>query len=210
MPKLSLQGLLNTIAKNFKDDPSKMLIVTGAIGWAVSSLAQIGAILFNPKISDKEKSFLVPQEMSDAIVNIASFLVITNSVKIFASKLFSTGKVVPKSVREFLNKNKALYEKKIGKIDFNLDDVLPKNTDLYNTYDLHKSLGTSAATVGAGILATNIVTPLLRNKMASSVQKNYIESKEIDDLITEREQIKRPQVQTQQYLYKSYNSDLRI
>ena len=111
MPKFSLQSILNTIAKNFKDDPSKMLIVTGAIGWGVSSLAQIGAILFNPKISDKEKSFLIPQEMSDALVNIASFLVITNSVKIFTSKLFSTGKIAPKSVREFLNKNKALFEK---------------------------------------------------------------------------------------------------
>jgi len=210
MPKFSLQSILNTIAKNFKDDPSKMLIVTGAIGWGVSSLAQIGAILFNPKISDKEKSFLIPQEMSDALVNIASFLVITNSVKIFTSKLFSTGKIAPKSVREFLNKNKALFEKKIGKTDLNLDNILPKGTDLYDTYSLHKSLGTSAATVSAGILATNIVTPIMRNKMASRVQKNYIEATSADDLKLNKQQVQRPQIQTQQYLYKNYNSDLRI
>ena len=42
-----LDSVLNWIAKNFREDASKMLIWTGVIGWGLSSLAQICAILFN-------------------------------------------------------------------------------------------------------------------------------------------------------------------
>lgn len=167
--------VLNNIAKSFKDDPSKMLIRTGVAGWTLSSIAQIGAVVINPKISSEQKSFLVPQEFADAAVNIGLFFVLTLSAKNFVSKLFSTGKFAPKSVRKYLNEHKDLYGKKIGKLDFNLDEVLEKNKDFPKAeYRACKSLGTTIATVGAGILASNVITPIIRNEMASNVQKKYI------------------------------------
>ena len=46
-----LQKGLEWVYQNFKKNTATMLVVTGTIGWGLSSLAQIGAVLFNPKIS---------------------------------------------------------------------------------------------------------------------------------------------------------------
>ena len=44
-----LQKGLEWVYQNFKKNTATMLVVTGTIGWGLSSLAQIGAVLFNPK-----------------------------------------------------------------------------------------------------------------------------------------------------------------
>lgn len=172
------EKLLNFAAGKFGEDISKMLIWTGVIGWTTSALAQIGAIIINPKISDEKKSFLIPQEFADACVNIGAFFLITLLTKKTVAKLFSTGKFASKSVREYLNKNADLYKDKIGKIDFNLDKVMKNDKSApLKSYNACKNIGTTFATVGAGILSSNIVTPIIRNSMASNVQKQYIEVK---------------------------------
>lgn len=173
------EGILTWVADNFRKDASKMLIWTGVAGWTISSLAQIGAILVNPKISAEQKSFLVPQEIADAAVNIGSFFLVTQAVKKLTSKLFSTGKFAPQKVRDFLNKNKSLYGKKVGKLDFDLDDVFKTTSapDVLNSYYKCKNFGTTLATVGAGVVSSNIITPIVRNRMASSMQKDYLDKK---------------------------------
>ncbi len=174
------QSCLNKIYQAFKKDASKMLIWTGVAGWTLSSAAQICGVLFNPKISKEKKSFLVPQEMADAAVNIASFFLVTQVAKRTVSKLFSTGKWAPESVRKFLNNNKETYSKKIGKLDFDLDDVLKLNKNFpAEEYYACKNFGTTLATVSAGILSSNIITPVIRNTMASDMQKNYIQRKSV-------------------------------
>jgi len=169
---------LNWIYENFKKDTSKMLVVTGTLGWALSSLAQMGAILFNPKIDFDQKSFLLPQEFLDAVFNVGAFFAITTLTKKSISKLASTGKIAPKKVREFLHKNKDLYGDKVGKYDFDLDEVLKKDAkfpkDSYYTY---KNYVTTVGTVGASILSCNIVTPILSNSLAADVQKEYFTKK---------------------------------
>ena len=199
------QNVLNWVAKNFKNDPGKMLIITGAVGWAASSLAQIGAVLFNSKISDKEKSFLVPQELADAFWNIGLFIAFTTVLKKGTAKLFETGKIAPKAVREFLNKNAHLYADKVGKLGFNLDNVLKEGTDPHKAYNIYKSFGTTAATVGGGILATNIFTPVLRNSMASKMQKNFVAFNQ-----AEQKPVINPQAQYPMSSYRMYGTDMRI
>ena len=151
-----------------------MLIWTGTAAWALSAVAQIGAILFNNEISKEQKSFLIPQELADAAVNIGSYLVITKSVQSLVTKLFTSGKWAPKEVKAFMNKHKDVFADK-GKFDFNLDnglsDMLGFPAQEYKTY---KEFGKTASTVVAGIVASNIVTPLARNAMASTIQKRYI------------------------------------
>ena len=169
---------LNWIAKKFSENPSQMLIWTGVAGWAASSVAQIGAILFNQELKDEQKGFLIPQEIGDAIANIGLFFLITKSGQLFTQKLFQTGKIAPKSVREFLNKN-AAFKEKVGKLSFNIDDLF-LSTKIKKDYETYKSLGTTIATVGCGILASNIATPFVRNSMASKMQKNYIQAKNYD------------------------------
>ena len=67
------KGVNDYIARHYGENPGKMLIHTGVIGWVLSSAAQVAAIVINDKIPKEQKMFLVPQEMSDAAVNIASF-----------------------------------------------------------------------------------------------------------------------------------------
>ena len=168
------------IFETFKDDTSKMIIGTGTLGWILSSLAQIGAIAGNQKISSEKKSFLLPQEFMDAAINVLGFFVITMLTKIGIKKMASTGKIAPQTVRDFLNKNKDLYKDKIGKIDFNLDEVLSKNPeykDIYSSYKSYENFAATMGTIGASVLSCNIVTPLLRNKTASRVQQTYIDMK---------------------------------
>lgn len=172
-----LQNALNWVYEKFSKDPSKMLIWTGVAGWTLSSVAQVGAILFNRKIPDEQKGFLVPQEMADAAVNIASFFLITQGAKLLVSKLFSTGKFAPKKVRQYLMQNKDIYANKIGKLDFDLGKEL-KNKPVFNEYNKCKRFGEIVTTVGAGVVASNIVTPIIRNRMASNMQKNYISKKQ--------------------------------
>ena len=63
----------SSLYKNYGENPGKMLVHTGVLGWILSSLAQVSAVVFNDKISPEQKSFLIPQEIADAGINIASF-----------------------------------------------------------------------------------------------------------------------------------------
>jgi len=176
MFKSFIQKRLNWIYKNFCEDTSKMLIVTGALGWILSSLAQACGIVGNSKLSNEKKSFLLPQELTDGAINAIAFIGITLMAKFGISKMASTGKIATESVRNFLNKN-SVYKNKIGKLDFNLDEVLPKDSELMNSYLSYKNFVTTMGTVGASIISCNIVTPLIRNATASRVQKSYIDMK---------------------------------
>ncbi|MCQ2739392.1 MAG: hypothetical protein MJ237_04105 [bacterium] len=173
------QNFFEFIYKSFKDDTANMLIWTGVAGWALSSVAQIIAILVNPKFSDEKKGFLLPQEVADAAVNIASFFLITRVSRKIVLNAFKSGKFASSGVREFLNKNKNIYGDKVGKLDFNLDEVAEKfmPSKVKDEYLSTKSFATTMATIGGGIVASNIITPILRNKVASKAQKSYIEYK---------------------------------
>ena len=204
------KSVLNWIAKNFRKDASKMLIWTGVAGWSLSSLAQISAVLLNPKISNEQKSFLVPQELADAVVNIGSFFLITQVAKKSMSKLFSTGKFACKDVKAFLNKNKELYSKKIGKLDFDLDDVFKVTSEFpKDSYYTSKNFGTTIATIGAGVLSSNIITPLIRNSMATKMQKSYLNAKEQVANVDQNVKTEQPVFKSLPVSYR-YNSNMRI
>ena len=171
-----LQKSFEWIYETFKEDTSKMLIATGTLGWILSSAAQIVGIYRNSKISDEKKSFLVPQEMMDGAINALAFIGITSIAKKGIEKMASTGKTTTLSVRNFLKQHPEL-EKKVGKWELNLDEVIPKNIYAYKSYKSHKNFITTMGTLGASILSCNIVTPLIRNATASRVQKTYIDIK---------------------------------
>ena len=198
--KNPMMPILNWICDKFRKDPSGMLIVTGVAGWTLSSMAQIGAILINPKISKEQKSFLVPQEFLDALVNIGLFFLVTRTSKNIVSKLFSSGKFMTKSTKTFVEANKKLFENKIGKLDFNIEPLFEHSDNLIKNYKVTKSASETFVTVGAGILSSNILTPIIRNNMASKTQKNYLDSKK-------NVEIKKPDVKLQTYpqtTFKSY------
>lgn len=168
------QKCLNKAYELFHKDTAKMLIITGTLGWILSAGAQLLAIAVNPKIKKEQKGFLFPQELGDAVVNITSFFVITLLAKKVFSKLASTGKIAPKEVREYIIKNKDLSEK-YGKVGFNLDKI-SESDPLFpkEIYESNKNLSAALGTVGASIVASNIITPVIRNNFASKIQNTYI------------------------------------
>ena len=176
-----LQNVLNWVARNFSEDASKMLIWTGVIGWGLSSLAQICAILFNPKIPKEQKGYLLPQEIGDAAVNIGSFFLITQMAKGLTSRLFKSGKLGSKSVKEFINNNKSIIGDKLGKLDYDLGKAFKDNPSFpMRDYTILKDFGTIVATITGGVISTNIVTPLVRNSMATKMQKSYLKNLQAD------------------------------
>ncbi len=164
------------IFTKFGPNPAKMLIVTGVLGWALSSAAQVVAILVNDKIPKEQKMFLVPQEICDGAINVASFFIVTSAIKRFASKLVSTGKLANVNIRKFLNKN-PLIDNAGNKV------IVGKNLNIENLPDYHlikddykkfkNGIDVVGMTVGS-ILSCNIITPLLRNKLAAKRQQTYI------------------------------------
>ena len=180
MSKSPFQKILNIIYEKLSKNTSTMLVITGSLGWALSSAAQIFAVATNPKYTKEQKSFLVPQEVMDAVVNIGTFLVITQLTKKTLSKMASTGKIATSNVRNFLNNHKDLKDK-VGKLSLDIDKLIKNKTiheqGLIDSYYAYKNFTTAVATVGAGVLASNIITPFVRNKVASKVQKDYIFNK---------------------------------
>ncbi len=159
--------------KKYGENPGQMLVHTGVLGWILSSLAQVTAVVFNDKISPEQKTFLIPQEAADAFVNIVSFYVITSSFKNLASKLVSTGKLTTKPIKEFLTKQGVTSSEHIGKLGFNIENMA-NFQDIKGEYKAFKNGVDVVASTAGSILSCNIVTPVLRNEYASKQQKKAI------------------------------------
>ena len=158
----------NMIFDKFSNDIGNMLIVTTILGWIASSTAQIIGISRNSKYSKEQKRFMIRQEMGDAAMNIGSFFLITKPIKLFASKLVSCGKIIPHIVQNTAIKNGDL--KNLGKLHFNLSEQPYLGSDVKKAYNsFNNFMGTSSAVLG-GILSSNLVTPILRNRYASKRQ----------------------------------------
>lgn len=169
----------NIILEKYGEQPGKMLVHTGVLGWILSSLAQVGAVVFNDKISPEQKVFLIPQEIADAAVNIISFYVVTNSVKAVASKLVKSGKLTTPAIRDYLKKTGIKIPKKkgdvspVGQWDFditklsNFDEIADKFKPFKNGVDV-------GASMLGSIVSCNLITPILRNEYASKRQKEML------------------------------------
>lgn len=116
-PTSLFERIKTSLFKSYSNDAGKMLLHTGALAWATSAVAQIVGIINNDKISKEQKKFLVPQEMADAVVNIFSFYMVTDSIQNFTKKLASSGKIITPEIKEFCFKNGIKFEKIKGEED---------------------------------------------------------------------------------------------
>jgi hypothetical protein len=75
-----------SVFDRYKDNYSGFLKITGAFAGATTCAVQLAAILINDKIPKKEKAFLVPQELTDGIINVSSFWLLTSLGQWVATK----------------------------------------------------------------------------------------------------------------------------
>lgn len=161
-------NIMTNLYKRYGENPGGMLNVTGTIGWILSCIAQVGAIITNDKYTKKDKAFLIPQELADGAVNIFSFFILTSSVKHVASKLVSMGKISNKAITNFLKKNN--LTDRIGKIDFDIEK-LPNFNEIKPEYKAFKNGTDIMASVIGSVISCNIVTPIARNQIANHHSK---------------------------------------
>ena len=154
------------------NDIGRVLIWTTIAGWVASSTAQIIGIARNPKYTKEQKSFMIPQEIGDALINIGSFFIITTPIKKFSSKLVKTGKIIPASIKELVIQNNR--SNKLGKLDFDIMKEPYITSTARKTFNSFNNFMSTTSAVVGGIISSNIVTPILRNKYASNKQAKNI------------------------------------
>ena len=167
-----LQKGLDIIANQSTYNTANILIFLSAGAWLASSLAQVVGIYNNKNYTKEQKSFMIPQELADAAVNIGAFLLLTTSLKSLTTKMVETGKLTPKSIQKFLGEKGLLSER--GKFDFNVTRV-EGFQEYRQTYNNFKTVAESTAAIVGGIISSNIVTPILRNKIAAKRKDRMIE-----------------------------------
>ena len=133
----SFEQIKNFMFKTSKS-PADMLFYTSVLAWVLGCLAQVFSISCNKKLSKKEKSFLIPQEIFDGFLNIGIYSLVTVNVLKFTKEKFK------------------------------------KNPVLNIKGDRYIAPAVTLASIGAGTVACNIVTPLARNYLGAKVQKQFL------------------------------------
>ena len=160
---------------------ANFLKITGVTGLILSCLAQTGAIIFNPKIDKKEKSFLVPQELADGVLNSSLFLFFTSKCSDIAKKLVLNKKIIPASLDKILTNYKPCSKNAAAEKHFlnyleKSGGINAKKTGL----TMLNGIGLLGMIFGS-ILSVNIITPLIRNKLADKIQQNRIMKSEAEN-----------------------------
>ena len=182
------------VYKRFGTNSGKMLLATSAVGVALSTLAQAGAILFNEKYSVSQKAFMIPQELTEGVVSIVSLFIITTPIQMLAKKYSTTGKILTADLKRYMQKNNLMNKR--GDWDFNLkthieesiknlekSDVfinasenekknMTKNiNDVLQKYNIAEDTTSAIATALGAIFSTSLILPYARNYSASYYQK---------------------------------------
>ena len=166
------KNILDKLATVSASNMGKVLVVTSVVGWIASSAAQILGILVNDKYSKKQKQFLVPQEMMDAITNIGAYRLLTLPLRKAVGKCVSTGKLAPKPVLDFMSKHNLLTQR--GKLNFNLTKHA-NFSEIQQSYLKFNGFTDAAAALVGGVVSSNVITPIIRNKYAARKQRLYNE-----------------------------------
>lgn len=178
-----IQKGVNYIYKNFSGNIGKMLLWTGATGWILSSIAQATAVVFNKKIPEDQKKFLIPQELSDAAINIILFIAVTKSVTKLGEWLAYSGRVSTPEIRKFLSKYH--LDTKVGTKGFNITkeaqlNELDSKFDKGFQKDFYKfSDGVSFISSTFGSIISLTLTAIGRNKFAAREQKKSLEKEKM-------------------------------
>lgn len=173
------QKILNNIADLSKKENSKVLIVTGAITWTLSALAQCAALCFNKNISKEEKSYLIPQEISESAVNIGLFCAICLYVDKKVKNLYESGKVMSVEIAKLFE---ITGDKNLKSVLRFIEKKFPEHFDFdtakeaLKEYKAGKTIVCTLAAFGASFLACNIITPYFKNKIAGYFYKKSAQS----------------------------------
>lgn len=183
---------------NFSQNPGNFLLWSGSIGWVASCISQLVAISNNDKLTGKQKKFLIPQEITDGVVNTLLFAAFTRSFTKIGEKLVHNGKWATKELAGLYKTTKVPHlgnktiDELIG-IEVEVDKNGKKVKQLFHIGDTVNKLDPTEAENGiskkywpfatgvvftfstlGSVVACDAVTPFVRNKIASYQQKKAL------------------------------------
>lgn len=194
-----VKTIVNKAYQNFSQNPGSFLLWAGIIGWIASCVSQTVAIVSNDKISDKQKKFLIPQEITDGIVNTLLFAFFTRSLTKFGEKLVHNGKIATKTLAELYQTTKVeqFGNKTIKELIGTEVEILKNGKKIKQVFHIGETVNMIDPTEAKGgiskiywpfatgvifafstlgsIISCDAVTPLVRNKFASYRQKQALE-----------------------------------
>ena len=185
---------VNWIYKHFEKGSGAMILITSLTGMGLSTLAQTCAIIFNKKYTDKQKAFMIPQELTEGIINIGSMLLITKPTQRFVRKLVKTGKIATKKTLEYMEESgladkrgaknfdiKIYIQEKLARItkseefkvipDSEKDSFLARHIDVLDSYNVYADSISAITTTAGSALSIAVLAPLIRNSVAAKYQK---------------------------------------
>lgn len=170
-------------------ETGKLIVHAGLITWTTSAVSQLVAIAFNKEIPSDQKKFLIPQEIADGALNIASFYLITNSFNRVASKLVSSGKWTTKAIKKYVMEHekkfritdlfikgglKKSHQIKMGDMSTNLGGIFKEDKGFHEVYDTFNGGVSMMSAVTGAVISSNLVTPFIRNVWGAKRQKEAI------------------------------------
>ena len=189
---------VNYMFKNYSKDAGKLLVHMGALGTVFGAISQLCVVAFDKNIDKKKKKFLLPQEAADAGVNIFMFYTVCDLIKKGSDKIVEKGAFLTQEVADAIKKikpNAASWKDVFTKTELKtkLTELLsnPSRLNVFNGQTMtpaqqtavndalaklekHKNNCGVVAAIAASVLASNIITPYLRNIFAAKYQKHQI------------------------------------
>ncbi len=167
---------------NHLDSASTMFIIMGIIGTITSSIAQQIWIKSNDKLPEDTKAFLINQERYDCLASAALTGLTGTLAKKSVQTLTNHGYLLNDSVRKVSDAVAAMNgvsHKQLAKSGFfNAAKANGTNLNIASYKGLLRRFercreGLSViATITASIITTNLLVPILRNKLSKPVKKS--------------------------------------
>ena len=160
--------------KQYGNEGGTMLIHLGALSWLLAAVAQVVSLACNREINADEKKFLFPQEIADGVTNFSMFYLLTLSVQKAYKFCIERGVVIQKDIKDCLKKKYGDNLKDLLK-NHEISSLLKDDKDNLAKFMKFKEGGDIFTTIIASILAVNVITPIIRNKIASFFHNNSLE-----------------------------------
>ena len=177
-----------SVIKTFEigQSPTVVLTIVGAAGWLIAMFAQMNGIKNNKALSEDKKKVLLKQEKADGLANTGLFIVLTKGMSEIMTKQVEKFKIIPKQIKDDAIKAVKLIDPNYCG---DLKDVFPipkkitkqtqiqktlineQETLIENIRKFKSGIGVIASVIGS-VAATNIIAPLVRNKMSQSAKQN--------------------------------------
>jgi len=155
---------------------ASLLKWTTLIIWACSLAAEVGTFAANKKLPPKEKSFIIKQELTAGGISLAIMYLLADSFEEAGKRLVDKARLLPGELPPQWRNPDAVRKILKADADFLKTALKGNRAWIEKLVGFRKGVSVVAGTIGT-IIAFNITTPLISNKIASYFQNRSLAQK---------------------------------